>query len=317
MSQLNDRCKGRVLLLFPGTLGDFLCFLPAAVAVMQTGTEVVLVARSAWLSLIHHPHLHPLSLDHPEVVRLYSPRTANQGTESPHLRGVERAYSWSGATVPGFAEALAKATGAKEVQVFPFRGMHPGEHATVYYARCLGVEPAKLQRSLFRLHPPSPEHPCAALRNLPAPTLFVHAGSGSGAKNWAGFGELARRWVEQTHGAVIEIRGPAERGRVEHIQHVSLRLEDRDIREVATWLDGASLYVGNDSGVSHLAAILAARVLVLFGPTSPTTWAPRGECVQVLYRPDPCAHCGPGVFCTHRLPVAEVWRALLHPGPAA
>ena len=47
-------------------------------------------------------------------------------------------------------------------------------------------------------------------------------------------------------------------------------------------LGQASLYLGNDSGVSHLAAAWGAPGLVLFGPTDPACWRPLGPAVDVL-----------------------------------
>jgi ADP-heptose:LPS heptosyltransferase len=51
----------------------------------------------------------------------------------------------------------------------------------------------------------------------------------------------------------------------------------------ADWVAGARLYIGNDSGVTHLAAALGVPTIAIFGATSPGTWAPRGENVTVLY----------------------------------
>jgi heptosyltransferase-3 len=45
-----------------------------------------------------------------------------------------------------------------------------------------------------------------------------------------------------------------------------------------------SAYVGNDSGISHLAAALGRPALVLFGPSNPDLWSPRGA--RVLRAPD-------------------------------
>ena len=45
------------------------------------------------------------------------------------------------------------------------------------------------------------------------------------------------------------------------------------------------VYLGNDSGVTHLAAAVGTPTLALFGPTSPAVWAPRGEHVGVLHEP--------------------------------
>jgi ADP-heptose:LPS heptosyltransferase len=42
------------------------------------------------------------------------------------------------------------------------------------------------------------------------------------------------------------------------------------------------VYIGNDSGISHLAAAAGAPVVALFGPTDPAVWAPRGPRVRIL-----------------------------------
>jgi len=54
-----------------------------------------------------------------------------------------------------------------------------------------------------------------------------------------------------------------------------------DLYELACWLAEARLYVGNDSGITHLAAAVGTPVLALFGPTDPAVWAPRGPNVRV------------------------------------
>jgi ADP-heptose:LPS heptosyltransferase len=45
-------------------------------------------------------------------------------------------------------------------------------------------------------------------------------------------------------------------------------------------------FVGNDSGVTHLAAASGARTLALFGPTDPAQWAPVGPAVKALRAAD-------------------------------
>jgi ADP-heptose:LPS heptosyltransferase len=52
--------------------------------------------------------------------------------------------------------------------------------------------------------------------------------------------------------------------------------------DLACWLARASLYIGNDSGITHLAAAVGTPTLALFGPTDMRVWAPRGENVRVV-----------------------------------
>ena len=55
-----------------------------------------------------------------------------------------------------------------------------------------------------------------------------------------------------------------------------------NLYELACWLASARLFIGNDSGISHLAAAAGTPSVVIFGPTDPRVWAPRGECVQII-----------------------------------
>ena len=58
-----------------------------------------------------------------------------------------------------------------------------------------------------------------------------------------------------------------------------------DLYELAEWLATARVYIGNDSGITHLAAAVGTPVVALFGPTDPRIWAPRGPDVCVIARP--------------------------------
>jgi ADP-heptose:LPS heptosyltransferase len=44
--------------------------------------------------------------------------------------------------------------------------------------------------------------------------------------------------------------------------------------ELAEWMAGARLYIGNDSGITHLAAAVGTPVIAIFGPSDPRIWAP-------------------------------------------
>jgi ADP-heptose:LPS heptosyltransferase len=58
------------------------------------------------------------------------------------------------------------------------------------------------------------------------------------------------------------------------------------LEQVAEWLGGAALYLGNDSGITHLAAACGVRTVALFQASDPWVWAPRGAGVRVLVRPE-------------------------------
>ncbi len=53
--------------------------------------------------------------------------------------------------------------------------------------------------------------------------------------------------------------------------------------DLACWLAHARLYIGNDSGITHLAAAVGTPVVAIFGPTDPEIWAPRGAPVRIVH----------------------------------
>ena len=52
--------------------------------------------------------------------------------------------------------------------------------------------------------------------------------------------------------------------------------------ELAAVLERCALFIGNDSGVTHLAAAVGTPTVALFGPASMSIWEPRGERVRVV-----------------------------------
>jgi ADP-heptose:LPS heptosyltransferase len=123
------------------------------------------------------------------------------------------------------------------------------------------------------------------------PFLCLHPGSGSEHKNWPkeDFLEVARGAFRGWRLPTTVLIGPAEEGQQTFWAHASgPSLSPRvglSILEVARLLLTAALYVGNDSGITHLAAALGVPVLALFGPTDPARWAPIGSGVEILLQP--------------------------------
>lgn len=118
--------------------------------------------------------------------------------------------------------------------------------------------------------------------------LAVHPGSGSPRKNWPveRFEALASALSPDRPWLLVE--GPAESeacGPLRQLAHAVLARE-LPVRVLGAVLAQAGLYVGNDSGVSHLAAAYGAPTIALFGPTDPGLWSPVGPHVSVLRSPD-------------------------------
>jgi ADP-heptose:LPS heptosyltransferase len=106
----------------------------------------------------------------------------------------------------------------------------------------------------------------------------LHPGAGARVKRWAaeGFRGVGDAWVEAGGEAVI-LLGPAEEDDAESWRSAGYEpLTGVGIAAVATLMTSASAWVGNDSGMSHLAGALGMRGVVIFGPTRPRRWRPLG-----------------------------------------
>ena len=130
--------------------------------------------------------------------------------------------------------------------------------------------------------------------------MALAPGSGHPRKNWPldSYVELARRLEERYEAQTWWILGPAEAGWDRELQKKipQLRLwRDLPLRQLAAVLAEFQLYVGNDSGVTHLAAALGGpAVAAIFGPSDPVIWAPQGDRTVVVTPAEPCAPCTRG-----------------------
>lgn len=142
---------------------------------------------------------------------------------------------------------------------------------------------------------PTDEHRTMARRWLDAqlgadrgPTTTVLApGSGSLRKCWGigRFTKLAKR-LQGIRRKVVILLGPVERdlfgdADVESLRAVGPILQDPSLSMAAALIAEARLFVGNDSGITHLAAAVGTPTVAVFGPTNAITWRPMGPRVAV------------------------------------
>lgn len=132
----------------------------------------------------------------------------------------------------------------------------------------------------------------AGYREGERPLVVLHPGSGGKGKRRPldNYFKLADALAEKHEPFFLFLSGPAEdRGMREAVENFtrcradSLHIADEELIAVAALLNSCSLYVGNDSGVTHLAAASGApQVIALFGPTNPLLWKPVGRGVHVV-----------------------------------
>jgi heptosyltransferase-3 len=288
----------RVLVIFPGALGDLMCLLPALAAISgrHAGAAVELMARfelarlAAGRTVVARGH----SIDAREVGALFTDETSIDPDARRFFADFDRIYSFFASDDPRFRARLAAATDA-EVSFHPFR---PGGDGHVSDAYLRSIDGGALQDEV-RLEP-TPDDLAAAARVLAesrcdsSSFAAIFPGSGSAAKNWPAdkFAEFAARLRRNNLtpdgnrrlGCVV-VLGPAEESLEPVFRESGIAvLKNLELATVAAIARLAAAFVGNDSGVSHLAAAVGTPGVVIFGPTDPARWRPLGRRIGVLAR---------------------------------
>jgi len=127
--------------------------------------------------------------------------------------------------------------------------------------------------------------------------IAIHPGSGGAWKCWSAerFAVVADHLLALGH-RVLLIQGPADVAAVERVRSIVQMLPlpvvaGLNVEGLAALLSSCSGYLGNDSGVTHLAAAVGTPTVAIFGPTDPAVWAPLGPRVIVLKSPIECSPC--------------------------
>lgn len=245
----------RRLLIRPGAIGDCILSLPVFQHLRTEYTEL-------WISSPVVPLVdcadvvRPLASTGLDLVGVGDLQMPTPLKET--LQSFDSIVSWYGANRPPFREALACIGVPSEFHAALPPANFKG-HATDFFARQVGAPDGLMTR--IDIQP-------AATRD----TVVIHPFSGSARKNWplASYFELAKCLplkIEWTCGPEEQLPD-------------AIRFEN--LGELATWIAGARIYIGNDSGITHLAAAVGVPTIAIFGPSSPDMWAPRGANVTVL-----------------------------------
>ncbi len=280
-----------VLAVHPGALGDLLLVVPALDALRRRGARrLILAARGEGAALLRSAGFadEVWNLDGAWAAPLFAgerPReTPGDGPDRPDAAAV-----FLRKADPALRRGVERLAGRVVVADAGDEGRHVAE--------CWAAPWGAIDRSRAWLR-------SWALRqdpgDVPGSAIVVHPGSGSPRKNWPleRWANLLRAIRRETNRPLIVLEGPAEAGRggelIDRMGGNGLLLREEPLRRVAAVLSRADLYLGNDSGISHLAGPAGAASVTVFGPTRPERWAPLGPRVRAVSPAD-----GPG-------PVSEV-----------
>jgi heptosyltransferase-3 len=287
----------RILVIRGGAIGDFILTLPALKALRDA-----------------YPHAHIEILGYKHIAVLAENRFYSQAVRSIEYGPLSRFFARNSELPAELADYFAsfdliisylydpdrifennvRRYGVENLLCGPAKIVENTGHAARQLARPLedlGIKVVDLTEKVF----PSIEDRRFAsefLRPLQQPIITIHPGSGSKEKNWP-----LENWIAlfSTSGdfsiggkspSLVVICGEADKSQTEQLER---EWKDRDVRfaknlslpQLAAVLE-RSIFIGHDSGISHLAAAAGANCILLFGPTNPDVWAPKNKNVQVL-----------------------------------
>lgn len=139
---------------------------------------------------------------------------------------------------------------------------------------------------------------------------LLHPGSGSSKKNppFTLF-EKIEKYLKKLGYQTLYFAGIAEKYLLNFKSNV---FTTENILDLISLLLSVDLYIGNDSGVSHLASYVGVSTILFYGPSDEIIYRPIGERVKIISLPLPCRPCFPKV-CEERLCLSEeeLWRAVM------
>jgi heptosyltransferase-3 len=321
--------KRHITIIRPGALGDSLLTFPIMRALKNAQpSHITFVSNAAVLPLAQAWGVADVVYDYSDPC--WSELFADQGIQSPVLQTLfancDLIICWL-RDPDGVVQHNLNAIAIGQIIVAPGR---PAEgqciHIVDYLAQTIGlsdvVKMEPMSRASERVSPTvyglithsgyGRDDPLTrpALFVCPggrAAPLAIHPGSGGARKCWpiSSFAELIQRLWQQAI-PVLLLGGPADHERIAALQQMLpapevdmlTMLLDAPLLEVAMALQACRGYIGNDSGITHLAAMTGIPVVALFGPSDPVVWRPVGPHVTILYE-----------TVLNNLPVERVWQA--------
>jgi hypothetical protein len=193
----------------------------------------------------------------------------------------------------------------------------PGIHAADWLLETLSLRWPEDLSELLRLSKSEQSDARRLLHGLGLDSpILLHPGAGAAWKRWPveRYAQLADQLSDEGFPIAV-IEGPADQEATAEFRSLTTGahpvLSELSVRSLASILANSALFIGNDSGVAHLAALAGAPVIALFGPTDPSNWAPignvsllRGCTRQALYQGH--IRCCDDPACMQRIRLEDV-----------
>ncbi len=305
----------RVLIIRPGGMGDMLMLLPVIRTIQQARPDIhidiICEKRNAEVLKLAGLERHAILYDAtPLRLLALRPNAYDVVLDSEQFHNFSAIMALaSGAPVRvGFRINPARLSLYTHLISYDVDGYELDQFARLL--RPLGIaHPVRSLDGILADTTPPPEiqipAAIAALQRA-GPVVAVSPGSSDPYKQWgqAKCIELIRGLLAQ--GACVVLIG----GRAEAAQAAALLAaanSDRvvnlagtsSLTQTAAVLQSATLFIGGDSGLGHLAVALARPTLILFGPSDPNKWRRAGARHRIIRKNLPCSPCS--IFGYHKL----------------
>lgn len=318
---MDGKKPGNILLVHQGGVGDFVLCLPAFGAIRQyyLGARIELLGYPRILQLVQGRYYvdNGKSIDGVALGSLYLEEGNLDAPAFRYFAGFDLAFLFA-QHGEGIFSANVRRAGVKRVlSIPPFPEKGGRVHAIDHMLSCLSSMGVPHGMGIPRIFLSEEDRQFAeawlaqkgALEQAEKGLIALHPGSGSRKKLWpiGKFLDLAGSITRELGLNTILFIGPAEG---EYLGSGLERMRARcpisahhlPLIQVASLLERCRCYIGNDSGITHLAAAAGVPTVALFGPTDPEIWGPRGERVAILRKALECSPCRRDEFerCEHR-----------------
>jgi heptosyltransferase III len=286
----------RILVIRGGAIGDFILTLPALSALRDA-------YPNAHIEILGYEHIAALgenrfyaqrvrSIESASLAKFFGKNADLPPELAKYFAGFDLIISFLYDPDSIFEENLHR-SGARKIVRGPAK-IDNRSPATRQLAQ--PIEELDLSISDFtpRLYPSTEDRHRAweFLAGLPAPIVAFHPGSGSEKKNWPlqNWIDLGNHFLRNFAGSLLIISGEADEHQTRQLESVWQNPRVRFATQLPlTDLAAAfekTVFVGHDSGISHLAAAAGAKCILLFGPTDPAVWAPLNDNAHVIRAPE-------------------------------
>jgi heptosyltransferase III len=275
----------RILVIRGGAIGDFVLTLPA-IKLLREGFP------GARLEIVAYKHIAALAENrfYAEAIRSieYGPLASFFGRDGELNDELSHYFGSFDLVVSylfdpdGIFHRNLQRCGVDTLIVGPPK-IADSEHAAVQLARPLEQLGLTLRDRAARLYPSRDDREFAReFLGDHARPIALHPGSGSTTKNWP-----RDKWsallTALRDRELLVVGGEADERQLAALRAHDVRLAmNLPLPQLAAILERCALFVGHDSGISHIAAAVGTPCVLLFGPTNPDVWAPANAGVQVL-----------------------------------